>query len=92
MTKSDLKSGMSVLNRDGEKALIVLHKDSLLFQFENSCWDELKSFNEDLTSVSSYKGLDIVSVFEGHKSSITREKLCNPKIFYGKDALSKPLK
>ena len=60
MKKSDLKSGMIVELRNGEKALVM--EDRLVGNGTDSTyWGELKNFNDDLTGSSRSK--DIVRVY-----------------------------
>ena len=63
-TKSDLKTGMGVVLRNGDKGHVLLGTDDgdVMRFLEKDTWDTLKSANEDLT----WKGMgnfDIVEVY-----------------------------
>jgi len=59
--KEDLKTGMLIERRNGKKALVLKDTDKGdLLNFKDS-WDNLNSYNEDLTS-KTYKKADIMKV------------------------------
>ena len=63
-TKSDLKTGMGVVLRNGDKAHVLLGTDDgdVMRFLGKGTWDELDSTNEDLTWKGSDK-FDIVEVY-----------------------------
>ena len=65
MTISDLKTGMTVVRRDGSKAKVLLniagHHNVLLLQAGN--WNSLGDYNVDLTYIGSdNEDLDIMEI------------------------------
>jgi len=63
MKKSDLKTGMWIMNDSGDKYKILLntkHGDICIDTYGQ--WGSLKDINDDLTS--KYKGLDIIKIFQ----------------------------
>lgn len=65
MKKEDLKTGMVVMYRDGEKAIVF--KNSVFkgrnILAGNCMWTEFEDFNNDLTCKND-KGCDIFKVFK----------------------------
>lgn len=69
-TKSDLKTGMGVVLRNGDKAHVLLGTDDgdVMRFLEKDTWDTLKLANEDLTWKGSDK-FDIVEVYSAKLAS-----------------------
>jgi hypothetical protein len=67
MKKSDLKSGMIIINRKGNKAIVLIDSDlgDVLGggDTSNSTWQPLTNFNEDLTS-TFFKTSDIMRIYK----------------------------
>lgn len=78
-TKSDLKTGMGVVLRNGDRGHVLIIDDKLLIKFiEKDTWDDLKRANEDLTWNGSSK-FDIVDVYE----TTYEYQLLTEKVFEG---------
>lgn len=79
MKKDELKSGMSIMLRDGRKGLLVDVDGCLAIQYEDS-WDEISYYSYDLTSTRPFvngKDFDIVAVYKcGCGACLIRENLC----------------
>ena len=72
-TKSDLKTGMGVVLRNGDKAHVLLDTlggDVLRF-LEKDTWDTLESANEDLT----WKGMDNFDIVEVYSTTLASRYL-----------------
>ena len=82
MQKSDLKSGMSVKLRNGEKGLIVDVNNIKIIQYVDD-WDNLNaSYTTDLkySSNSNLAGYDIMEVYRIlNYDCVIRENLCKPE-------------
>ena len=71
MKKSDLKTGMKVVLRNGEEYLLLLNTEEVLGTYNiliplcenNSGWLSFDSYNEDLTCEDGYNEYDIMKVF-----------------------------
>jgi hypothetical protein len=68
MKKSDLKSGMLVITRHGERGLVMLNTpdgDEIVSDCEETekCWAPLGLFNEDLTCGDNEDPGDIVEIW-----------------------------
>ena len=72
-TKSDLKTGMGVVLRNGDKAHVLLGTgDGDVMRFlEKDTWDTLKSANEDLT----WKGMDNFDIVEVYSTKLASRYL-----------------
>ena len=72
-TKSDLKTGMGVVLRNGDKAHVLLGTDDgdVMRFLEKGTWDTLKSANEDLT----WKGMDNFDIVEVYSTKLASRYL-----------------
>ena len=72
-TKSDLKTGMGVVLRNGDKAHVLLGTDDgdVMRFLEKDTWDTLKSANEDLT----WKGMDNFDIVEVYSTKLASRYL-----------------
>ena len=72
-TKSDLKTGMGVVLRNGDKAHVLLGTDDgdVMRFLEKGTWDTLESANEDLT----WKGMDNFDIVEVYSTKLANRYL-----------------
>ena len=72
-TKSDLKTGMGVVLRNGDKAHVLLGTDDgdVMRFLEKDTWDTLESANEDLT----WKGMDNFDIVEVYSTTLASRYL-----------------
>ena len=72
-TKSDLKTGMGVVLRNGDKAHVLLGTDDgdVMRFLEKDTWDTLDSANEDLT----WKGMDNFDIVEVYSTKLANRYL-----------------
>ena len=72
-TKSDLKTGMGVVLRNGDKAHVLLGTDygDVMRFLEKDTWDTLDSANEDLT----WKGMDNFDIVEVYSTKLASRYL-----------------
>lgn len=59
-TKADLKDGMIVENREGNRRLVLVSKNTLI---GGDGWSSLNEYNDDLTS-GGFMNLDIMKVYD----------------------------
>lgn len=87
MKKSDLKNGMIVEVRTGEKYLV--HNDKLLSDNlvgHLSLNEELLGYDDDLRDINNVKNYDIMKVYESRSESIsTLFKNYNLKLIWNRD-------
>jgi hypothetical protein len=70
MKRSDLRSGMVVVTRDGDKGIVLLgtSKGNIIGGVGNSTsglWKPLDGLNDDLEGMTSTTGDDIIAVYDG---------------------------
>ena len=74
-TKSDLKTGMGVVLRDGSKGHVLLGTDAgdgdVMRFLEKDTWDTLESANEDLT----WKGMDNFDIVDVYSTKLASRYL-----------------
>jgi hypothetical protein len=65
MIKSDLRTGMFVEIKEGEKYIVLLgtYEGDRLVNIKNGCYIGFDEVNEDLTTATESKGLDIIKVY-----------------------------
>ena len=63
MTKKDLKPGHIVELRNGERYLIVTD-DKILFIVDETNWNDLSHYTEDLINNLGHSDLDIIKIYE----------------------------
>ena len=80
-TKSDLKTGMGVVLRDGSKGhvLIGIGLDDIIKDIEKSQWIKIEDYSEELTC-REYQNLDIVEVY----TTEYENKFLSDRMFDGK--------
>lgn len=60
-TKADLKDGMIIENREGNRRIVLVSKGVLM---GDDGWSELRYLNNDLTNSNDFTNLDIMKVYD----------------------------
>jgi hypothetical protein len=96
MEKSDLRTGMLCILRNGEKSLVMLNTsngDILAGSDgeEGQCWFPLDGLNDDLTKASGQSKYDVMFIYDYHANDMKASFSTSKRILLWERKEEKPI-